>query len=563
VVNLFYSSIETKLPTLLFYKPDYKVTARPQHLATEGSDAEERAQLCEDALQTVVEDPRTMFRPITGLAMKDAEFRFGLVEVGYSANWIDNPNAGRPALRDDGKTELKDEQGQAVLEPSRMLKSESVYLKRIPPQNFRVSKRPETMLGLHDWCAYKEWHYVEDVKRNPGYQNTRDLKPSGAEKPSGEVGAPREGDNDKHADMVCLWKIWDLRTQTTTVIADGHDLPLIENEPYKTFPLCDLKYVDRPDDYYPIPPVFNGRKPQDEVNEIRQRQREHGRRYTRRYTYVEGRITPEEVEKLEKGGDGVMVQALQENAIIPVPDANLHPYTQETLQTATDDFHQVVGVTAEQEGISESDTATQANILNVNSQIRTTAQRVTVADWLAEIGRAFLGVIVEKMQLPFWIQQNVDTTAMSQPPQVMPGMDPRAALMPMMGAQAKAMETAQQYQEITSKDLGDLLGIDISVDVGALSPASQAQEAQAWQMVFQWLSNPATLMAMATSPAILKKLLTSVGLRSASDMAEIQKLAQMMLMSGIAAMGAGGGAGAAGEQPGSPAGIPQAPMSVQ
>jgi hypothetical protein len=81
-------------------------------------------------------------------------------------------------------------------------------------------------------------------------------------------------------------------------------------------------------------------------------------------------------------------------------------------------------------------------------------------------------------------------------------------------------------------------------------------------MVFQWLSNPPTLMAMATSPAILKKLLTAVGLRSASDMAEIQRLAQMLLMSGLAVAGAGAGA-PSGEPAGQPAGLPSAPMSLQ
>jgi hypothetical protein len=561
-VNLFYSSIETKLPTLLFYKPDYKVTARPQHLATEGSNAEARAQLCEDALQTVVEDPRTMFRAITGLAMKDAEFRFGIVEVGYSANWIDNPNANRPVLKDDQTPYLNEDTGDPLLEPAKVPAqgSERVYLKRIPPQNFRVSKRPESLLPLHDWSAYFEWAYCEDVKRNPAYINTADLKPSGT---AGKRKRNADRDDAQHADMVKLWFIRDHRTKTKTVIAEGHDLPLLEDEPYETFTLCDLKYVDRPDEYYPIPPVFNGRKPQDEVNEIRQRQREHGRRYTRKYTYSEAGMDPEEVEKIEKGGDGTIARRKTANAadaIMPIPDANLHPYTQETLQTASDDFHQVVGVTAEQEGISESDTATQANILNVNSQIRTTSQRVVVADWLAEIGRAMLGVIIEKMQFPMWIRQNVDLQALQ--PQMMPGMDPRLAMAQTFGAQQRTMETAQQYKEITAQDLGDFLGVDVSVDVGALSPASQAQEAQAWQMVFQWLSNPPTLMAMATSPAILKKLLTAVGLRSASDMAEIQRLAQMLLMSGLAVAGAGAGA-PSGEPAGQPAGLPSAPMSLQ
>jgi hypothetical protein len=569
VVNLFYSSIETKLPTLMFYKPDYKVTARPGHVETEGSNVEARAKLCEEALQSVTDDPRTLYRSITGLAMKDAEFRFGVIEVGYSANWIDNPNVGRPVLKDGN--EVKDEAGEPIKQPAQVLDAESVYLKRIPPENFRVSKRPESLITQQDWVAYFEWVYVEDVKRNPAYQNTEDLKATGSSNPKRRRGEARDNGGDEHVDMVKLWKIWDLRGKTKCVVAEGHDLPLVEYEPWQTFPICDLKYVERPSEYYPIPPTFNGRIPQDEVNRIRERQKNHGERYVRKYTYYTDSMDEGEVEKIEKGGDGTIARRKVANpaeAIMPIPDANLHPYTTQDLQSAKDDFHQVVGITAEQEGVAESDTATQANILNTNSQIRTTSQRVIVADWLAEIGRAMLGVIIEKMQLPFWIQRTMDPQALQQPPQgpammlgAGPGQMGQMSMPQTIGAQAQALGVAKSYQQITSQKLGDVLGIDVSVDVGSLSPAAQANDVQAWMMVFEWLSNPPTLLALATSDVILKKLLTSAGLRSAQDLTEVRNLARMILMSGMAQ--GPQQTGATGSPAGQTAGIPSQGMGVQ
>jgi hypothetical protein len=268
-INLIFPTIETQLPSLLFAKPQVTVEPRPPHADDIGSQAGQRAHLIQNVLQTFIDDPRVHFQAHTSLALKDAEFRFGLVEVGYSADWIDNPNAEKPILRDDGAP-MTDGEGQPVREPAKKIKpdSERVYLKRIPPQTARVSPSQRNILEENDWFAYYEWHYVEDVKANPTYRHTDKLKAGGSlaslVKPE-DAGEGQDGPQDR-AHMVKLWKVWDFRTRCKYVMAEGHDKFLVDAEPYAFFPIAALKFIEIPDQWYPLPPTFNWLSPQDEIN---------------------------------------------------------------------------------------------------------------------------------------------------------------------------------------------------------------------------------------------------------------------------------------------------------
>ena len=84
-INLLYPTVEIKLPSLLFDKPTVKVTAKPTRADDPGSVAPERAKLSQDTIQTLIDKPETYFREVTSQGLRDAEWRFAVVEVGYSA----------------------------------------------------------------------------------------------------------------------------------------------------------------------------------------------------------------------------------------------------------------------------------------------------------------------------------------------------------------------------------------------------------------------------------------------------------------------------------------------
>ena len=534
VINLIFPTIETQLPSLLFHRPKVKVEPRPPHADDAQSTAGARADLMQHTLQTFIDDPKVQFKPTTLLSLRDAMFRFGVIEVGYSADWTENPNAGKPALNE------QDEEIPDTSQPKRLPSNESLWLKRIPPQNWRVSLSSHNVTSQNDWVGYGEWHYVEDVKANRRYKRTSDLKASGRLADTPET---RDEEIEKHKGMVRLWKLWDLRQKVKHVFADGHDEWLVEGESYRYLPFAALKFYEVPDEWYPLPPVANWLSPQDEKNEIREMQKTHRRRFYRRYM-VTPAVKAEERDKLESGGDGVYIEVpdVSNPPIKPVEDAPLDGSNWAHLAATDDDFRQITGVGGEQRGISEATTATQANIVNVRTEIRESDARSKVADWLADVCRVMLLCLREKMQLPMWIQANTDPFA----------QDPQAA-----------QSTVGAWQQITADQLGDI-DADVSIDIASLSPVTEDAQRVAWTQVLALLTNPALLMILMQSEPLLRKTLGFYGIKSEAEILEIQKVGQtVMLMQTMAAQGSGGAPSPGGELPATPAGQPSPGPGVQ
>lgn len=542
--NMIFPAVQTQLPSLLFYRPQVKIEPKPPYGDDPVSTIAERAKLCEDTIQTFIEDPQVAFDQHTNLALLDAQFRFGIVEVGYTADWIDNPHAGKPVLKDKAREDDPDEPmtdgaGEPVRQADRIPENEQLFVRRIDPRTWRVSLSGKNVTEENDWVGYYEWHYVEDVKRNKKYKHTATLKASGQEKDA--PATSRDLDAEQHRGMVKLWKLWDLRTKTRCVLADGHEKYLLEGEAWTYLPFAALKFNEIPSEWYPLPPIANWLGPQDTINEVRESRRIHRKRFYRRYTLRNGAMDDPEIEKLETGGDGIIVKhngQPNEQVLQPVLDAALGPDTDKDILEAKEDFQTVSGNVDEQ-GVGQSDTATQANIVDVRSRIRESASRVEVAKWLGRICRLMLLTIRDKMQLEFWVKRNAD--AIAQDPQ-------------------EIMRIVGTYQQITAADLGDG-ALDVSVDVTSLSPVSEGERGQQWMQMLALITNPAIAMMLAMSEPMLRKTLKYHGITSQGDIAEIRKVLEQTLMMQSAAqgqLGAGGQAEMPGQPAGQPAGIPAA-----
>lgn len=537
VINLVFSTIETNKPSLIFNNPQCRMDVRPGKQDDLSEGAEDRAKLCQDTVQTFVDDPDQEFVPTTSLALHETHFSFGVIEVGYTPDWIENPNAGKPVLEekdkeDDPDVEVRDEEGQPVMEPDRLLTQEFLYYKHIPADTFRVSASNRNSLKQNDWCGYYEWHYVEDIKRNPVYAKTaRGLKALGSinREISETDNEDSDEERDQHEGMVKVWKIWDHRTLTKLVLAEGHKKVLYE-EPFKYSPFAVLKWYEVLKSFYPCPPVFQWLGPQDEVNETRDAQRAHRRRFYRRYTVLRGSVQPEELEKLETGGDGIYIEVDQPDPIRPVNDAPLSADVWQHLDQTKQDFLTVSGVSGDQRGVAESETATQANIINQHAQLRESAIRAKVQSWLADICRLTLLTIRDNMALPIWIQRNVD---MANP-------DPESKMLEMA-------RVLQRWTEITNEDLGDT-DYDISIDLSSMSPVSQEQEKANWNNILALLANPQLCMILSQSPTLLRKTLQLYGIKTEREMLEIRNVMTFVVMT-TAAMAAAG-AQSKGQPPG-------------
>jgi hypothetical protein len=550
VINLLYASVEAAKPGLLFHKPQVKVKPRParEDDLTAGI-AEAQAELSQDAVQTFIDRPDIKFAQTTNLAIHDAHFRFGVVEVGYTADLIENPNAGRPVLEE----EAKDKRGfsaspeiqggempdpainpampanpMQLTQPEKIIQSERLFVKRIPARDYFVSISSKNLLDENDWVGYRSWHYVEDVKKNPNFRNTRDLKETSVIKPQFQNEMlDDENERRKRHGMVEVWKIWDLRTNTRMVLARGHNRFLLEGQPFKFLPFADLKFFELPDQYYPLPVVFNWKGPQDEVNDIRDMRRLHRKRFVRRMQAVEGMIEKNELEKLETGEDGVVAWVKQQGAVSPIPDAPLDAAVFKDAEDSKNDFTEVSGVSSESRSLADATSATQANIINTRMELRESRARLVVAEWLGRVARLMLLTLRERMSMPFMIalQTKVQPTGLTDPNEI--------------------MMKADLWQMIQSDELGNL-DMDISVELSSMTPLTEQEERANWNQVLALLTNPSIVMLLGQSPILLRKTLTQYGIKSETEIQEIMKILSMMAMMSAMAMGQGGAPGAGG-----------------
>lgn len=542
IINVCYPTLETKLPSLYYNRPVAIIEPKP----TRGDDvlghARERAKLREDTVNTFIGDKRTRFMSQTFSALKESFYAYGIIEVLYSADFIDNPNAGMPLQLADGTSvEQPAKMPNPKVDPAEI---ESLTLKHIPSNQFLVSVSGKHETTWNEWAGYFEWVPLEDVINNPNFKNTRGLKTSasikgkykGLEDANPDPG-PDSDASKARCGMVKLWRIWCFRDHCKYVFIEGHgektdegddnrEGKFLSEEPFEFFPLAALRHHEIMQSWYPMPPMFNWRHPQNEKNDVREMRRIHRQRFKRKYL-VNSQIKDEEMEKFESGEDGASIKVNDpERDIVPLADAPLDSGVWRDDAVSDNDFREITSVGGDQRGVPASETATQAQIISANDALRDNFSRQRVADWLCDIIEIMLRTIQSKMALPMWIMRNVD---------------PLGA-----GAQQEAEIVAAVWQQITVEDLGDL-NFDVVINVDTLSPVTEDTKRDQWMQVLSLIANPAIAMLLVSSPLIARKTLGSFGIKSDREIQEIVTALQtLMLQQAAAAASAGAGTPAKG-----------------
>lgn len=512
-INKFFPTVHVQEASLLFHYPRVVCKPRPNRIDDPGTNAEARAQLREDTLNTFIQNRRVHFKHETDLALKEHFPRYGIVEVGYTADFIDNPNKGKPVL-DKENNPVKDDYGADLLQPEQILERESIFIKRIPATHFRVSMNNKNILSQCDWCGYYEWHYPGDLKANPRYKNTSSIKAS-AQISNEYVDTMHDADQyerESKKDMVKVWKIWDIRAKKRCVFIESMDKYLLE-EPLDLWddgepiiPFAAFRPFEDLDTWYPIPPMFNWVSPQDELNETREMMRQYRRKLIAKYYATVG-VTDDELAKFLEPVMQV-VKVSKSDDIGPIANPPADAALLRALPATNEDFREISGTSGEQRGVAEADTATQASIIDQNTKVRESSNRVKVAEWLAEIAKLMMITIERRMALPFWIQTNVDL------------MSPNAA--------AEAGAIAMTWQQITTADLGSL-DYDVTVDVESIAPTTESQERNAWIQVLQVLQQPGAMLILS-NPILLRKTLGYFGIKNEKEIQAIQQYAAAFLM---------------------------------
>jgi hypothetical protein len=197
VLNLIYSTWKTKSPSLLFKHPVYNFSPIPAKADFDPESAWQASLLASDLVNTLISNRRIKFSANIGMSLIDVGPYYGIVEVGYSATWKRNPNAGQPSVNTDDDPEA---QKIKITEPEEIPEDEWIYIKRIPADHFRVFGNTHWDAESNAASGYYEWWRRQDIEKNPEQQKSEtDIYI--------EEGRQTES-------FIKVWKIWDHRNKT-------------------------------------------------------------------------------------------------------------------------------------------------------------------------------------------------------------------------------------------------------------------------------------------------------------------------------------------------------------
>lgn len=523
-LNLFWATIKVKLAGFLFQKPSFVITPEPGNGGNWDMDlAMKSASIKQDTLNTIVRNRNMNFVKHTKRAAKDSFSRFGIIEVGYAADWR-NPQKEIPELKsweDSDVPEKKDK----VVQDNEVPLNERFYIKRINPKRFRVSVSEAMDLNDHEWVGYYDFCYTRELEHTKGIKWPKDYTGGSlsADYSTGLVGDGQEnkifnGLNDGKLSKV--WHIWDLVSKERLLLLDGYmDEPLWSGG-IERLPLIDLRWDEDNEGFYPIPPSFQWISQQDEINEAREQTRSYRRRFTRKFQYVDGTVDELEVEKFFSGPDGIGIKVKKENAISAIDNPEQGHTAENALLLAEGDFNVISGTSTETRATADRETATAAKITSARASIRESAEQMDFSNFIETIGEEILCQAKEKLVDGIWIKDSSGA------------IEETGTLMQTMGP---------VFKWIRSQDLSDGYDSTIMVDVENQTPQAQAQQNQSFAQFLTYVHN---FPEISLDPDLIREAAYRCGYRNEKIISKMQKTALMNMAAQAAQMAwQGSGAG--------------------
>lgn len=515
VINKIYENVQIKIDDFIPQFPHFLVQPRAGNSDYNQEFAIQAAQLDQDILNSIIGDDFEHFKEELGDAYRDSFFRFGIVEVGYSADWILNPNAPKPLLESDTDKDARyantGQRPKRVNEPKELPVNERVYYKHIPAKKFVIGGLDHKYLNQCTWCGYYEYAHKDDILAIPGLMNFKKLS-----RYMGVGDTPGMMDKDKNkpkGDYYKVWHLWHNKAGLRIIFLWDCGVTIYQR-PFKFLNLYDYRPDHRliEDSFYPIPPVFHWISPQDEINECREQLRNHRRRFNRKFQYVTGAVDDAEIEKFEVGGDGILIKINRPNAIQAIVDPPLGVALDKAVAGSSLDINELAGVTANARGLADRTTATEADYINTRMTIRENAERARISQWIGSIGRGSLKTIKANFALGTWAHLSSDAGE---------------ELMGVVQANPKL------YQWVSASEFASDYDFRVSVDITSLSPAAREIEKKNY---IDFLTLVTQFPQIAMSPTLIRETAYRCGYRNEKVIKEMQNMAllvQMGQMAGI------------------------------
>ena len=522
VVNLIYAELKKKLANILYQNLEYELTPRPGRYGYGPEMAMQSSQLKQDSLNEIVSRANldNGFNDSTRLAAMDSYFRFGVMEVGYAADWR-NPKKKLVVTSDkDPDIELKDSK---VIEDLEVPENERIFFKRIKASHFRVAISDSNELENCSWCGYYSYIYKktllktkaiklpENFSSNLEYDDGYSSDLIGL-KSNSYISGGASADNKDILNLlssgkVCkVWNICDNEQNKRLLILEP-SFETIWEKPIERLPFATHRHDFRLDGWYPIPPIFQWVAPQDEVNAAREQMRNYRRRFTRKYAYFG--IKPDEIEKFKNEQDGELIEFKTPNSFInPISNPEIGISITDALTAGRDDFNTVSGSSSDLNTVqADRTTATQSKITAMKSQVIESVEQLEFTKFYKKIGRLALIEFQENFSSGMWIKNSIN-----------PNEQFLGQIMPTLGP---------VFQYITAQDLSD--GFDIDIEINCINGTPQRQQEE-FDKFIKFLTITAQFPQISLSPVLIREAAYRVGYRNEKVIAELQRTALLHMI---------------------------------
>jgi len=386
-----------------------------------------RHKVAESLLNFIISRPNFGFNQTIRRLLKAAYLAYGVVKVGYRADFEDVPvdpkNEQMIPLSEDGTPDfsgfLTDEAGNLIEdEDGRWIKrgeptSEEWFVDWVPYKQMIIDPDGGNDSRQHTWVAFEYLRPLREVKKDRRLKNTKDLVSSGEltydeGKPQKEKATTENLDPyvKEYSETVRLFECYDFEKNRLVVLADNHakklrddPIPLgIDQDPY-----VYLRFQEILGEFYPRPVISDLTPINDEYNKYRKQQLIHMRKSSVKILARKSALDDGAYEQLTSPENMAIVQldlpdgVPLESTIAPFVPPNLSADVYAYGQLIAKDFDEVSGSPGEQRGYAASKTATQAEIMAHGENVREDDDRNQLADALKMVGKKLLDSIQANM----------------------------------------------------------------------------------------------------------------------------------------------------------------------
>lgn len=414
-INKVYTAVKAQLPALYAHDPYFYVRLKKSYKPDEKIIAlwDKKGEMRGAMLNYYKEELGLKHK--TRRCIRDAMFAYGVMKTHYRIEERENPDAGKVIEYADGSPML-DDGGDFLVEPDMIPVNEKYCWTRVHPDDFMFDEDAGPDPESWRWVAQCVRLSLEDARKDTRFSKAalKDLEGKGEvkddefrereERKKGSEAAAGHGSyfddqkKKKPAEPVVTWEIYHIKDKTWTVIAEGGNVPLVEEEPYppgiEDHPFSYLVFTERDDSPYPIPPMSQGLDVQKEYNLGRSKLMTHRKRFNRKYV-LDGSAfdSPDDAAgKLESGEDGTVLIAsrpgAETTAVFPIKDAPLDQMNYQELGLLNADMVELFGNASDNaRGVAGADTATEAGILEKRMELREGDSMSAVIDFTKENAR--------------------------------------------------------------------------------------------------------------------------------------------------------------------------------